>query len=446
MLGKLLNILGKLFLCVLALLLVYVLGVLLINLRDKPPSATVIEFQQSWDNRKPVDSADNGYLYFLGFDVAKDADPKFVGEERVQWTKEAILPATEESIRFPQAYNDFQKQLPKEIVQLMDLCSQITATCINNIEKQRYSIIQWSKNDTWILDRYRQLIAHKAWLELMKTDIRLPLPSYGEVMKVQRLAFISALAIMHPDESKNIAGLLDDDLRFWRSVLKNTDTLIGKMIAVAAIKNNFLWTNFFLLKLDNSIRPAAIPAALIIPFTDEELSMRRCLIGEWFLSESLVYPLDGSGIDNFTGRLLLAFAYQKQDTLNKRAESLNSIVLELDVPLTNFEATLELYKQKAYPEKTATHYFRHPYNVVGQILSEVAPPTMYTEYVVRTKDLEAFRRGLLLIIEQMKPTSPEAVRHVSPYKTKPFALNQEQQSVTVFGLGNDARAQQTYYY
>lgn len=444
MLGKSLKIVGKLFLCVLVLLLVYVSGVLLVNLRDKPPSATVIEFQQSWNNRTPVDADANGYFYFLGFDVAQGVDPKAIGEERVEWTKEAIHSTTEEFMSFPQPYNNFQKKLPKEIVRLIDICSQITTDCIESIDQQHELINQWSKNDGWIIDRYQQLIAHKAWLELVAADMRLPLPNYGDVMKVQRLTFIHAFARIEIEDNARITDLLDSDLRFWRTMLKDTDMLIGKMIAVAAIKNNFLWTNHFLLKVKKNSRSNVELDVINQPFTDEELSMRRCLIGEWFFAYSAVNPLDGSGINNLTGKTLIKFVYQKQDTLNMAAESLNSIVLELDKSLGNFETTLEHYQNKRHSEKSLTHYLRHPYNVVGQILSSVAPPTMYTDYVVRTKDLEAFRRGLLQTIAMHRGENADA--YSSPYQTQPFVVNRKNRSVTVTGLGHNAHSQQIYFY
>lgn len=440
------KLIGNLAIALVVLFIILILGFIVINSKDQPPSATAIEFQQSWDNKKPVDVADNGYIYLLGFDVAENLDPKVVGAERIQWSKEIIHSSTEEFIRFPQAYSDFQKQLPKEIIKLVDLCSQITNDCISNIDKQHELIQQWSQNEAWIINRYQQLIAHKTWLELIEPDIRLPFPSYGDVMKAQRLTFIHAFSNMQTDNSASVAELLDKDLRFWRTMLKDTDMLIGKMIAVAAIKNNFLWTNRILLRLDENARSGTMLTMLNQPFVDEELSMRRCLIGEWSFAHSVINPLDGSGIDNLTGQFFLKFLYQKQDTLNNHAASLNSIVLALDVPLSNFEATLESYQQKLHPEKPLIHYLQHPYNIAGQIIGDIAPPSLYTDYVVRTKDLEAFRRGLLLSMDYMGFSSSETVPLVSPYETKPFSVNQEQQSVTVNGLGRDARAQQTYYY
>ena len=440
------TLISNMAVALIVLFIVLILIFIVINSKDQPPSATAIEFQQSWNSRKPIATADNGYIYLLGFDVAKEVDPQAVGIERIQWSKEAIHSSTEEFMSFPQAYNSFQKQLPKEIIKLIDICSQITTDCINDIDKHRDLLNQWSKNEAWIIDRYQQLITHNAWLELIEPDMRLPFPNYGDVMKAQRLTFIHAFSSIPTDDSASVVELLDKDLRFWRTMLKDTDMLVGKMIAVAAIKNNFLWTNRILLRRDDNVRSRAKLAVLNQPFVDEELSMRRCLIGEWFFSHTVVNPLDGSGIDNHTGQFFLKFFYQKQDTLNNHAASLNSIVLDLDVPLANFEATFERYQRKIQPEKTLIHYLRHPYNIAGQIIGDVAPPSLYTDYVVRTKDLEVFRRGLLLSIDHMEPASNEELLLISPYKNKPFVVNQEQQSVTVNGLGRDARAQQTYYY
>lgn len=446
MLGKLLNILAKFLIVIFLLLLAYVFFVVLINLRDKPPSAAAVEFEQAWNNRPPVDDENNGYLFLLGFDVAENQDPKAIGVERVEWTQTTILSSTEEFMSFPQLYHDFQKTMPKEIIKLLDLCGEVTIDCINNIDAQREFINQWSKSDAWIINRYMQLIKHKDWLELAKVDIRLPFPNYGDVMRVQRLIFIHALATLPTNDSGNITKLLDEDLRFWRSMLKNTDMLIGKMIAVAAIKKNFLWTNQIFLKLKSNNQTGVVLFELNKPFTDVELSVRRCLVGEWIFARSIVNPLDGSGIDNNIGKFLLKIAYQKQDTLNNLAESLNSAVIELDVSLSSFEVAFSQFQQKRYSDIHLTYYLHHPYNIAGQFLAAAAPPSMYTDYIARTKDLEGFRRGLLLSIGKMEQSSEELASQISPYQTRPFILNEKQRSITVSGLGSDARSQQIYFY
>ena len=446
MLTKPWKIITNIVVSLIALFILLALVFIVINIKDQPPSATAMEFTHSWENRNPVPAADNGYIYLLGFDVAEDLEPWAVGQERIKWSNEVIFPGEDEFLSFPQDYNDFQKNTPQPVKDILDGCAQITLDCINSINSQREMIHQWSQTNPWIVDRYKQLIAHKAWLELAKVDMRLPLPNYADVMKAQRHTFMLAYSNLQNAGNENIVDLLEQDLRFWRMVLRDTDMLIGKMIAVVAIQNNFIWTNHLLLRLDDSDRSDLVLAMHYQPFTNEELSIRRIMIGEWIFSGSLVNPLEGSDINNLTGKLLNQFFYKRQATLNKRAELLNSIVLDLDVPLTDFEVTLDSYKKRVYPEKSLTDYLRHPYNIVGQILDQLAPPDLYTEYVVRVKDVEAFRRGLMLSIEQIGVVPNDQTQNMSPYQNKPFVQDKQQRSITVNGLGETVRAQQTYYY
>lgn len=443
---KLLKLLRNIVVTLVVLVIVLVVAFIAINSKDQPPSETALQFQQAWDNRKPVDAADNGYIYLAGLDAATDETPDVVGAKRIQLLNDIAKGSAADNPDFFRAEYNPEDAFIKEVKTAFDQCGKITKDCIEAIEKNKSRIIEWSQAEDLIGKRYAQLISHQYWLEPALLDASFRIPQFGLVMKAQRLAFMREIAAMEPDKVNRVVELLDADLRFWRMALENTDMLIGKMIAVAAIKNNFLWTNQFLLKMKNTPQPAPVLFALNQPFTDAELSMRRSLIGEWIFAHSVTNPLDGSEIDNVTGKYLLKFSYQKQDTLNNRAASLNSVTTELDVPLANFETTLKSYQQKIRPEKSFTYYLLHPYNIVGQILGDVAPPSMYTDYVIRTKDLEAFRRGLLASIEYMNNESGANTKYTSPYKTKPFVINQEQRSITVNGLGKDRNAQMIYSY
>lgn len=445
MLGKSLNILAKFLVVIFSLLIVYVVAVVIINLRDKPPSATVVEFEQAWNNRAAVADNDNGYLFLLGFDVAETEDPKAIGLERVEWSQQVISSSSEENLEFPQASYFVQENLPAEFAELVNLCSEVTQDCINAIEKNKTLIDEWQNNQPWVNDRYRQLIAHSGWLELSALDIRLPLPKYAEVLKAQRIIFISAFANITPNDNGYLSKLLDRDLRFWRGVLKDSDTLIGKMIASVAIKNNFLWTNYFLLH-DGKM---PLDASMHQPFTDDELSMYRCLIGEWKFGNAAYQAQFDQEHTRASGKLLINLAHKKQDTVNQLATRVKSALDNLDVPVNEFEVAFTEYTQQLRQEsvpKNKVHYLFNPYNPVGQILVGIASPD-YGNYAARSKNLEAFRRGLLFSVEQMNNSSPTATRLLSPYPSKPFAIDQQQRSVTVNGLGNNsAHRQQVYFY
>lgn len=428
---------------IVGLIVILVLAFIAVNIKDQSPSATALEFQRSLQNRTPVDVADNGYIYLLGFDAAKDLDPNIVGQTRIKWSNEVIRPATGEFLSFPDAHYSFEKELSKKFKKIIDACVQIGSDCMSGIHNNRELIQQSSQEIAWKVDRYLQLISYPAWLELAKVDIHLPLPSFGDVMKTQRLSFVHSFAT---ENNKTIVELLDRDLRFWRTVLKNTDMLIAKMIAVAAIKNNFSWTNYYFLGLDVDNKSEFLPTKLMQPFTNEELSMRRCLIGEWFFYAGAIDQPNAIDIDNITGKLLFMLSYQKQDTINMLVESLHNMQQEIDVPLADFEDALTQYSYLTPPQKTIIYYLTHPYNIVGNILKDLAPPSMYVNYVARSKDLETFRRGLLFSIEKMDVAINAQSQHVSSYHSKPFMVDQTKKSVTVTGLSNDDKSQQIYFY
>ncbi len=423
-----------------------ILVVIVINAKDQPPSDITIQFHQSWDDKVPVDPLDNGYLYLLGFDAEKNKDPRALGDERARWLIDVINSQSEDFFSFPSAPDDFRRGVPLAIQELVDACFQVSVACVDAIKSQREIVNQWSDQEKWILDRYRKLIGHTAWLDVVVPDMRLPLPNYADVMKAQRLTYINAFSDVSNNHEGDIVALLNGDLRFWRVMLKESDTLIGKMIAVAAIKNNFMWTNHFLLELKINDRDHLNLMVVDQPFTDEELSMKRCLIGEWLYASSYVDSLSIFGMDSIGGGILISLVYQEQDTLNMFAENINTVLSELDVPLVDFEDRLLKYQKKEIIGVTWSDYLRHPYNMIGWYLKSTSPASLYTEYVVRTKDLEGFRRGLLLSIEMMRDDTKTYTAYLGPYKSKPFIVDQKRRSLTVIGLGEIERATQTYYY
>lgn len=429
----------------LAIFLIAIGAFIGINLNDQPPSAAAIEFQQAWDNRGLVNERDNGYLYMLGFDATTELDPQVVGTERALWIKEKTRLNVIGSSEFPGKKVDFEKHLPKKITQVMNDCVEVNEKCIAAINTAKAEINSWSGTDSLLLKRYLRLIAYSAWREEVGT-VNLPFINYIGPIKAQRLLFLNTFAIQQ-SSSLNIQKMLDDDLRFWRTVLREADMLITKMIAIAAIKNNFLWTNQLLLDSYNKSIPMPIPQVIQQPFISAELSLQRSLIGEWVFGNSSALQLDEHA-ETQAERYATKFLLKKQDSSNRLAERLNSLVHQLDVPVTEFESVW-LAQQQKRPQNTMTpaalYYLLHPYNPVGQILVDVASPA-YESYFASVKDLEAFRLGLLSAIEKRHNPSGQKLKMRSPYTNKPFVVDEAQRSITVTGYGSGRNAQQVYFY
>lgn len=449
MISKSLKLLGKILAALFVLFIVVVLAFVVINSSDKPPSQTALEFQQAYDNRKPVSEADNGYIYLAGFDAASDEAPEAVGAKRIKFSKDFIkgLESNNKDI-FRAEYNP-EEAFIKEVKTVFDQCAVINKVCIEEINKNSARIVEWSQAEALIGGRYTKLITHSSWLELVPMDMNLPTPTFGLVLKAQRLAFIQELAASEPQHPDRVVELLNKDLRFWRVVLRDTDMLIGKMVAAAAIKNNFLWTNQFLLSLDQNKRSSVIPSVAQQTFTDEELSLRRSLIGEWIFTSKAYDKTEKMHLNKFPDKLASDLLFKRQDTINRSATAFKNLIDAQNTSIADFETGVTAQKtsnqQLNSTYSSFSYYLMNPYNPVGKILLAVAAPA-YDNYSARAKDLEVFRRGLLASIEYMKSESGANIQYSSPYKTKPFVINQQERTITVNGLGNSTHGQLIYSY
>lgn len=454
MISKPWKLVGKILAALLALPFILVLGFILVNSIDRAPSTTAIEFQQAWDNRKAVEAAQNGYIYLAGFDGASDEQPAEVGEKRIQLSKDLVSGIASNKDLFRAEYSFEQAFIP-EVKRTFDQCATINKICTDLIQKNKARIIEWSQAENIASERYTTLIAHPQWLELAPMDVNLPIPNFSLVLKAQRLAFIHEFAALEPGNANRFVTLLDTDLRFWRGVLRDTDILITKMIATNAIRNNFLWTNYFLISLDPSARTAAIPLTVQQPFADEELSMQRCFVGEWKLTSKAMGSTESNDFDKLSEQLAYQFLFKKQDSINRSAERFKQLIDAQAVTMPVFEAGFAQQdkptpttdaNQKGelwHPDNAFSYYLTNPYNPIGKILLAVATPA-YDNYTIRVRDLEAFRSGLLASIEHMNNTPEAHLKHTSPYKTKPFVIDQEKRSITVNGLSQGSQAQLIY--
>jgi len=443
------KILGKIVAALLALFILIVLVFIAINSIDRAPSPTALEFQQAWDNRKAVDDSENGYIYLAGFDAATDEEPEVVGKKRIQLSNDIVKGIASNDQDLFRAEYKIEDAFIKEVKTVFDQCATINKNCIEAVEKNKARIIEWSQAENVIGERYTQLISHSHWLELASLNNSVPFPNYGLVIKAQRFAFIREFAALKSGETASFTELLDKDLLFWRTVLENTDVLIGKMIAITAIKNNFLWTNYFLLSLNQNNRATAVPNVVQKKFTNEELSIHRSFIGEWVFASNGYDGTKKMNSDKFLEKLNYKFLFKKQDTINGLAAALKKLIDEQNVSLAEFESIIAQKKAAIEQRDTQynwfTYHIMNPYNPVGKILLAVAAPA-YDGYSARVKDLEVFRLGLLASIAHMNNEPDARAKYTSPYKTKPFVINQKQRSITVNGLGKDRNAQMIYSY
>ena len=137
----------------------------------------------------------------------------------------------------------------------------------------------------------------------------------AEGLGFQRLEFLRLRALADAGKVDEVRDALEADLTFWRLVFRNSDILITKMIALAAVRQHFFYGNLVLRHLPADKSATAIPASWTQPFTTEELSMLRTLAGEleymqreirlqYAADDGTVYDDDGEVMVGYSGAVV----------------------------------------------------------------------------------------------------------------------------------------------
>lgn len=447
-----------------ALVVTFYVALLLINLRDQPPSEFAQRLEDIYRNRPAVADADNGYIYVMGFPVAPGADPQAAGLQRLEWLRHRA--EHPEDRMQPDPFQPYQPTHSPAAQQIFDACGWASNKCDAVLEATDATQPEWFATEQWQVARYRTLLARPGWLETLPPDVAAPLPAYAPVLKAQRLFLAKAHFLAGQKDAQGVREILEHDLRFWRTVLATSDILISRMIAVAALSRHFNMGNLALRRLPPEMQLAAMPETWRAPLTKDELSWHRCFAGEWvygrnvlrqMMTENMMTMAAGLGEGpSFVQRLqdlAMEPLFQLQDTSNQSAEMLVRAADALQVPIERFiegrDAAEELFATPAGRIGTLANL----YNPIGDLLSGIGS-TSYALYPPRVADMEGARRAAVLATELRSRkvdvakirAEIEASEVRMPYSGVPFVWDSKAQAIVFIGLAPKERGQHSFKY
>ena len=440
---KALKILGVFVLGLIGLLVLFYLVLRAINWKDQPPSAAALRFNEIIAARPQVPPAENGVVYTLGFAAPAGQDPREVGARRLAWIE---------------AFDNHTDPKADPLVDTLDMKSggspaldAIRASCGEGDRKpctdafdQAAGTWQPTETETLALQRYREMLALHAWRDAIPLHIRAPLPAYQHLMHAQRVYLVSAMQLAAQGKGEAVRDALNADLVYWRGAQRNAQNLIAKMIAVAAIRNHFFFSNLVLRRLPPGQFAAAIPPEWQREFSTAERSMHLVMAGEWQFSASVwSYVLDTESAAweadekpsstsvwaNYVGKPM----FKLQDTLNVIAERYLDLADRFAVPMSEYS------KARAAIED---HVRDHPhslslYNPLGDYYLREVESVTYVSYAFRAANPEGMRRAALLVAQMRASGLPAdaiagAVAQAElrePYTQQPFEWDAKRASL-----------------
>lgn len=440
-------------------------ALLLINLRDQPPSEFALRLEDIYRNRPAVADADNGYIYAMGFRAAPDADPHEMGLRRVAWLRHRAEHPEDRTSSDPLPGEYRSPQLPA-FEKIRDACGWSENNCDSALAESDATLPEWLPAEQWRVDRYRTLLARPGWLETLPPDVMLPLPEYAPVLDAQRMLLANAHYLAGRKDAAGVREILEQDVHFWRAVLADSDILISRMIAVAALSRHFKMGNLALRRLPPEMQLAAMPERWRAAFTADELSWHRCLAGEWMYGRTVLRQIttgratpeaaligENYGFLDRLRDLAMRPLFQPQDTTNQSAEMFVRAADTLQVPIEQFidarESAAEIFAASAARVGTLANL----YNPIGDILSGIASGS-FDSYPPRVADVEGARRAAVLATELRSRkvdvanirAELEASDTRMPYTGVPFVWDSKSQAILFIGLVPGERGQHSFKY
>ena len=228
------------------------------------------------------------------------------------------------------------------------------------------------------------------------------------VLHAQRLHLLSLRQLAGQGKVAEVREGLIADVAYWRGAQLNAETLIAKMIAVAALRNHFFFSNLVLRRLPADQVMSAMPPDWQRPFSDQERSMLLVMGGELLFTKGILDYTGRAGdlVDSATGNFerstvgrwldyLVKPMFQVQDTANGFADQHLRFCEQFAVPMSQYPEA-----KRALEEYARTHLQSFSiYNPTGDYILRADDGTTYLSYAYRTANPEGMRRAALLVAQ-----------------------------------------------
>ncbi len=427
-----------------AFLMAFCALVLFINRHDVAPSHDALALTKLLQQRPAVLDRDNGFHYFLGLNSAVDVSPRDHGKAMM------ASPRTEAmSLGKPlPGDDDFTARRSNAVIALREACRKLTE-CAAALADDPQGTAEWVSTERWLRLRYTTLIDHQQWrAPLASLSADSPLPRLTTAIDGQILYFIDLRQRAQGGDAAGARALMAEDLRFWRNMLAESETLIIKMFAVTMVNRHFALGTMTLRALPSAMQADVLPALWRAPLTEAERSMQLAYAGEVEFTKSILRtqmekPDDTTGVDLAwpSGKFLL----HVQATSNDHASNLLALDRVLNVDYPRLGHTID--KARALVPLSSGGSML--YNPIGKLVVQMGSGDKWPNYTARVADLEGMRRMHVLAADLRSAgtaagTMATALNRAStsnPYTGQPYTWSDTRRAVTFRGLQEGDRAE-----
>jgi hypothetical protein len=337
----------------------------------------------------------NGYYAWVGFRVPVGENPHTRGVQIVAQINEKLDLTPREAIDTKVFLGEKALKFTNN---LAGLCGRDATGCLGRYRAKTGEIEKQVREYKVLLERYRALYGYPHFHETIKPRIYAPL-FYDPVSVSGLVRAQHALLALRGDHQQALRQLRDDTL-FWRRILIDSRSLVGKMIAVAAIQRNAQLTSEIVARYPTNQNSLALAAQAMQPLTAQERDLTKAYRNEFALHMHFFTTLPAeqrepctavSFTDCAIDRLTTTFLFKPNATINRSFMNYRETAARSKLPAPEFlKQTNETQASDQYDWDWLTSW-HFAYNPIGKILNAIAVPT-YDSYTARVHNLDGFLR------------------------------------------------------
>lgn len=393
-----------------------------INLFDVPLNPEIATYRPAMSEQ--VTDADNGYYYMVGMQAEPGRNPQQAGKQYVD-----ALNAAKEAGKHANGVlaGKLESQaLGKGKIEYKGkdhfFCRYKSEPCLPFFRKNRKAIRRMLRDNHVLVQRMEHLETYPHFTETMVASFEMPL-AYTPLHNDLLLAKAALTA-----DSGHVTQALNElqrSNRFWRMVLAESTTLIGKNWAQAIIYRDIRLATEIMARYPLSAKQFATVQSMLRPLEQKELSMSNAIKNEFQNSDSILRYVIRSAREKNEGffdserylvNSLLEPLWQPNDMRNdslkfyRRYEQIGRLTApELSDYIKN-KATAEIGDRYAY-------HWNYVYNPLGKFIASAAGPDYFLlGYIVRPHNLDARIRLIAVRFNILKNRIPR--RRIPSYLEK----------------------------
>ncbi|MBI1890920.1 MAG: hypothetical protein HYS18_09755 [Burkholderiales bacterium] len=397
----------------------------------------------------------NGYFIFRAMDADASLDAMKTGSEAVESEQRLFKENPNRS--------DYDKQItykkmPKPVWN-QARCGEALQNCVEADLRNRAQLEDALAKNAVYLKRYDAMRQLPEFEERLLLSMAAPFPNYSLLAQTSDMTVAKAALDIADGRTQSGLAQLESNDRYLRSLLVKTNTLLGRMVAMGALRRQArtvsdlveMYPQLLVQQGDalaKLVRPLTLNDQLYAPVMMNEARSIAGAIQSATAGNLISYVGSETGVsmsDRFAN-WVASLGFKRNATLNLFADTWKVVIDNANQPPSEYgkarervnERIVQLFAPSRIPY---VHYFSNP---VGKILLEVASsPDMYVKYMERGADTDGYLRlvGLQVDLRRNKVAmdaipaylakAPEQFR--SPYDQKTMAWDAKQKQLQFEG-------------